>query len=84
MTDQEFDLLDELYFLSGFEELSLKLEIEELILKNQLAEIFKKGWLKILEKGTEGEVDNLDLFDKNYKNYNYLASKAGLLAHNSM
>lgn len=84
MSDIEFDILDELYFIISFHDLLQKLQIEESVLKVELEKMYLKGWLRIMEKKTENPVDNLDSFNKNYKFYNYLASKEGLFAHNSL
>lgn len=83
MTDLEFDILDELYFLVNFENLTSELGIEEKVLVNELINLVGKGWVKVYEGENELEVSELDFLHKNYKNYNYLASKSGLLAHNS-
>lgn len=83
MTELEYEILDELYFLTTFDQLMKKLNIDGEKLKSGLGRLFEKGWIRVLEKQIETDVENLDFFYKNYKNYNYLASKAGLIAHNS-
>jgi hypothetical protein len=83
MTDKEFDILDELYFTIAFDSLKSKLPFQDLELREELLGLIKKGWVKCLQKQTDEEMNDLENFEKEYKNYNYLASKAGLLAHNS-
>jgi hypothetical protein len=83
MTDLEFDMMDELYFISSFQELKDKLSLEETELVNVLHKLIQKGWVKCLEKETDDEPEVLPNFKAEYQNYNYLATKAGLLAHNS-
>ncbi|HXA02137.1 MAG TPA: hypothetical protein VNW99_09120 [Cytophagaceae bacterium] len=83
MTDPEFDIMDELYFISPFEELKKNLSIEESELVNALHALIQKGWVKCLEKETDDELEVADNFKAEFKKYNYLATKAGLLAHNS-
>ena len=83
MTDLEFEILDELYFLVDFEYLQKNVSMDEAELKTELRKLLEKGWVKMLEKQTELESEGLELFDNNFKKYNYLATKAGLLAHNS-
>lgn len=83
MSDLEFDILDELYFLISFDKLVGELGIEEKVIVNELITLVGKGWVKVFEGENELEVGKLDFLHKNYKNYNYLASKSGLLAHNS-
>jgi len=83
MSNEEYEILDELYFISQFDRLLGNLNMEEESLKELLIVLYKKGWLRILEDDSEKDVENLDFFHKNYKKYHYLASKAGLLVHNS-
>lgn len=83
MTELEYDILDELYFLADFKVLIEELEISHETLISELFLLIEKGWVKALENELDVEVGNLDLFNKKYTNYNYLATKAGLLAHNS-
>lgn len=80
MTDLEFDILDELYFVTSFDELvqSSDLSVADLIMG--LGSLYEKRWIKILKTHDE-EVFNADL-TVNYHNYFYLATKQGLLAHN--
>lgn len=83
MSEAEFDILDELYFVISFEELQEKVQMEEEVLKLELGNLIRKGWVRVLEKKSDNSVEDLHSFNKNYKFYNYLASKEGLLAHNS-
>jgi uncharacterized protein YicC (UPF0701 family) len=81
MTELEFDVLDELYFVVSFHQLQEELEMNEQTLKEVLQSLFHKGWIKcfinISEEVVQEEID----FDNQYKTYFYLASKKGLLAH---
>jgi hypothetical protein len=83
MNDKEYDILDELYFTITFENLESKLELSEADLKGALLELIGKGWVKCLDKQADEEIYDLKNFEEEFKNYNYLATKAGLLAHNS-
>ena len=83
MTDLEFDIMDELYFIISFEELMKNLSMEESELLNALHALIQKGWVKCLEKESDEEPETMDNFKAEFKKYNYLATKAGLLAHNS-
>ncbi|UZR93421.1 transporter [Chondrinema litorale] len=83
MSDIEFDVLDELYFVTWFSDLMETTELGEQELKNCLITLIKKGWVKCYKNIDEEELkDNLD-FDNKFCDYAYLATKAGLLAHNS-
>ena len=48
MTDQEFDVLDELYFVQPFSFLIEELEMEEEELKQVLFSLLQKGYIKCL------------------------------------
>lgn len=82
MTDQEFDVLDELYFVVPFSHLRQELDLEEEELKNTLQSLWKKGWIKcFLNASEEARPDEINL-ENRFSEYFYLASKSGLLAHN--
>lgn len=81
MTDLEYDVLDELYFVTPFSQLRDTLELEESELKNVLQGLLRKGWLKCFsDQNNELSADETD-FPNQFKEYFYLATKAGLLAH---
>lgn len=83
MTDEEFDVLDELYFLQPFNYLLEELELSEEVLKETLKLLLTKKWIRCY-KDTSDEIfktEDLD-FEHQYQKYHYLASKEGLLAHN--
>lgn len=83
MTDLEYDLLDELYFVQSFDYLQNALAIEEPALKETLESLLKKGWVKCFVNNTEEVfIEDMD-FEKRYRQYSYLATKQGLLAHNA-
>ena len=83
MSDQEFDVLDELYFVQSFDEVKEATDLEDETLKQVLQGLMEKGWIRCMDS-REGEVnaDKID-FQTHYKQYFYLATKKGLLAHNS-
>ncbi len=83
MSDQEFDILDELYFVTPFEQLQKTLGMAEPELKTALEILISKGWVKCFRAGS-GEIATNEMnFEAEYRNYHYLATKAGLFAHNS-
>ncbi len=82
MTDEEFDLLDELYFVKYFDELLIVLAWDEEKLKNALYSLLEKKWIKVFINQDEIEVTNQDEFLSGYADYQYIATKNGLLAHN--
>ncbi len=83
MTETEFDVLDELYFLTAYQSLVQRVEITEDKLKETLKLLLEKGWIKCYSSPMdEMEFQKME-FERDYLNYHYLATKAGLLAHNS-
>ena len=83
MTDDEFDVLDDLYFVVAFEELAQLTgrSADELI--PILDRIYRKGWIKVLRTpDDELSPDQVNL-EHNAGDYFYLATKKGLMAHNS-
>lgn len=82
MSDQEFETLDELYFIQAFEDLLSLTGLPEDGLRKVLQQMLEKGWVRIYQPAdTEIPYDNIR-FGENYRNYYYIASKAGLMAHN--
>ena len=82
MSDLEFDVLDELYFVVHFTELVKATELDESELKPLLIKLYNKGWLRCYSEPDE-ELDNSSVdLEVNYHKYYYLASKEGLKAHN--
>ena len=82
MTDLEFDILDELYFVTSFHELEKSTDKGEAEILFVLKTLLEKGWIKCFKDVTEEITATEKDFSNNYKNYQYLATKAGLLAHN--
>ncbi len=84
MTDLEFEILDELYFVKRLEDLQKELFSLGNNLLPELENLIKKGWVRILD----GEDNEIQLSDKRYKNYEssfkYIATKQGLKAHNQV
>ncbi|MTI32783.1 hypothetical protein [Xanthovirga aplysinae] len=84
MTDLEYEVLDELYFVQSYSQLSQSTDVAEEKLFAVLKDLLKNHWIKCL-KSPEEEVFDEDLnFEKYYKHYYYLATKKGLMAHNSL
>ncbi len=83
MTNAEFDILDELYFIRSYKDLVESLDMSKVILKSTLEKLLKRGWISCYVSPIEEiELDNKNL-EKEYWKYHYLATKAGLGAHNS-
>lgn len=83
MTEQEYQIMDELYFVISFGELKEKLLLEEGDLKKTLSTLLQRKYIKCLSNvSDEIPPEHID-FENNYRNYHYLASKEGLFAHNT-
>ncbi len=82
MTDEEFDVLDELYFVYSFDHVKNELEWDDKALIKVLKLLVEKGWVRcFINAHDELQVNEVDI-DSNFNQYFYLASKAGLFAHN--
>ena len=82
MTDLEFDVLDELYFVISFDELKSATELDTETLRKVLLGLLHKGWIKCFRDRIESLSPEEVNFEHDYMRYYYLASKEGLLAHN--
>ncbi|GEO20876.1 hypothetical protein CQA01_14100 [Cyclobacterium qasimii] len=83
MTNDEFDLLDELYFLQSYQYLKSSLEWEDDKLLMNLSQLLEKGWIRCYAAPENEIFDALPLTEKG-KTYYYLATKEGLLTHNTL
>ena len=83
MTDEEFEVLDELYFVLSWDELQNATGKPKEQLIKVLIQLLEKGWIRVYRKmDDELSLDEIDLKDQS-ASYFYLASKEGLLAHNT-
>lgn len=81
MTDTEFEVLDELYFVQSFAELQQETALDAAVLEKVLDKMCRKGWVSFM-LSRSGEQQEGQNFPADYRQYYFLASKAGLLAHN--
>ena len=82
MTDLEFDVLDELYFVISFDDLKHATELDTETLRKVLFGLLEKRWIKCFRNQSEDiDLESVN-FEQNYKQYAYLATKEGLMAHN--
>ncbi|HSY62243.1 MAG TPA: hypothetical protein VK796_10220, partial [Cytophaga sp.] len=77
MTDLEFDLIDNLYFVQRFETLCDAMEIGEEELKKMLFQMVQKDWVKVMDMQTDEEIVDAEVWTKNHSGYFYLATKKG-------
>lgn len=84
MTDTEFDIIDELYFVTAFEALRRALELPEEVLGRHLQGLVVQGYVKCFFPDPDTELPyDQEAFAQRFRQYYYLATKAGLVAHNS-
>lgn len=83
MSDAEFDLLDELYFVQPFSFLQETLAWETPLLLDTLTSLYEKEFIKCLTSPDEERFDRVDIFTEGKSLY-YLATKKGLMAHNAL
>ncbi|GAB4123478.1 MAG: hypothetical protein OHK0045_16100 [Raineya sp.] len=83
MTDLEFDILDEIYFVESFESIRHRLNVDTHLLKETLKKMIEKGWVKCFANAYTEVIAETNSFEEKYHTYQYLATKEGLLVHNS-
>jgi hypothetical protein len=83
MSDEEFDLLDELYFVQPYAILQEALGWPDLQLLNTLTLLKDKGWIKCFVAPDQECFEDIDLHELG-KVLLYLATKKGLMAHTTI
>ncbi len=83
MSELEYDILDELYFLIHFKELISQFGLSDDEMKPILIKLFRKGWIRCYSD-PDNELDPKEVdMEVKFRDYYYLASKEGLKAHTS-
>ena len=82
MTNEEFDILDELYFVKGLDDLLFALQWDKEQVLSQLWNLIQKDWVKCFVDLTEIEKPSHEYFTKEISKMQFVATKSGLLAHN--
>lgn len=83
MTNAEFDVLDELYFLRSYKDLADSLDMSDDLIRATLERLLKRTWIKCYSSPIEEIELDIKKLETEYWKYHYLATKAGLRAHNS-
>ena len=83
MSDAEFDLLDELYFVQPFSYLQETLAWEDGPLLAALNSLYRGGLVKCLRSPDEERFDEVNVLEEG-KDLYFLATKKGLMAHNAL
>ncbi len=84
MTDIEFELIDSLYFVQSFETLCKTMNMNHVEMKELLLLLVQKDWVKVMDKRTDEEISNSEIWSNAFTSYFYLATKKGLFAHNTL
>ena len=83
MSEEEFEVLDELYFVTSFEELTENCDLLPARIVEVLQQLHQQELIKVLSSvDQEVPFEKVNVKDQ-HASYLYLASKKGLLAHNS-
>jgi len=82
MSEEEFDLLDELYFVQPYNYLKETLGWDDEKLLVNLQQLYNKGFIKCLSHPDKEIFDNVKITE-NGTGYFYLATKNGLMNHNT-
>ncbi|MBC7388915.1 MAG: hypothetical protein H7329_06880 [Opitutaceae bacterium] len=84
MTDLEFDILDELYFVKSFADLQKDFPTFGTKLISELEKLIIKGWIRVLdEHDNEIQLSN-EKFNSIESQFKFIATKQGLKAHNQV
>ncbi len=84
MTETEFDIIDELYFVTSFRQLANSLLLNHNELCQGLQALVRQGYIKCFYPDPDTEIEyNPANFNQNCPYYYFLATKAGLMLHNS-
>lgn len=83
MSDAEFELLDELYFVQAYSYLLETLGWEEKLLLATLQSLFSQGYIKCLDNPDTERFGAVDIMKEGRDLY-FLATKNGLMAHNTL
>jgi hypothetical protein len=83
MSDEEFDVLDELYFVQPYAFLQETLGWEDKRLLETLTLLVEKGWVKCFTEPDQECFEAIHLEEVG-KELLYLATKKGLMAHTTI
>jgi len=83
LTDIEYDIIDELYFVTSYADLKEESELSDEVLKKNLVTLIHQDFIRVYRDMDEELLpDEMDL-ESSYQSYYYLASKKGLFEHNT-
>lgn len=82
MTEEEFEVLDQLYFVTAFSELKKAVDMNEVELVRVIHLLIGKAWVKCYNSKLELISLDESQIKENFQSLSFLATKAGLMAHN--
>ncbi|MBS9524106.1 hypothetical protein KIH41_08460 [Litoribacter ruber] len=82
MSEAEFDLMDELYFVQSYAYLKEAMGWDDEQLLAILQKLYGKGYIKCMTEPDSEIFDKADIL-KAGRDYYYLATKKGLMYHNT-
>ncbi|UCS93536.1 hypothetical protein KZP23_00395 [Echinicola marina] len=83
MSEEEYELLDELYFVQPYGYLKETLNWEDEALLATLQELYSRELIKCMIGPDEELFEGVDIVGQG-KNYYFLATKKGLMEHNTL
>ncbi|AGA76382.1 hypothetical protein [Echinicola vietnamensis] len=83
MSEEEFEMMDELYFVQPFTYLKEVLNWDDEVLLTTLQGLYHRGLIKCLSEPDEEVFGDAKIMDDG-KSYYYLATKKGLMEHNTL
>lgn len=83
MTDDEFDLLDELYFVQHYTYLKDTLGWPDERLLKTLESLHSKAYIKVLKAPDDEVFEKFNMINQG-SSFFYLATKKGLMEHNAI
>jgi hypothetical protein len=82
LTDKEFDLLDELYFVQNYSELKEALKWQDQDIQSLLKDLSAKGYVKLLSDHDTEYILPESNQKTPWNTLYFLATKKGLMVHN--
>lgn len=82
MTDIEYEIIDELYFLTSFADLKSTFNQGDVDLEEMIWRLISKGWVRMTDKN-DNEIQTVESdFHRQKDQFYFIVTKSGLLAHN--
>ncbi|GAB4238954.1 MAG: hypothetical protein Tsb0034_14860 [Ekhidna sp.] len=82
MTNLEYDIIDELYFVTSYHDVKQNTGFDDATLKGALIKLLNDGLIRVYTSVDEAsELEDVNM-DAHFQSYYYLASKKGLFEHN--